>query len=130
MNAQQKPTTNDLVARCRQMADKAHNDGNRARPGADELENLPTATETVNPFKLVPQRHDEPTASFDIAERFAGSDADALFDVSEYGSGRRCNNCSKSLDGQRIDARFCSDSCRTQTWHHSNKAPHAHETGQ
>ena len=121
MSAQQKPTTDDLVARCRQMADKAHNDGNRARPGADELENFPT--EPSNPFTVIEGDNLPP----DPDDRFAGSDADALFDIGEFGEGRTCGACGDPLEGQRADARFCCDACRVTGWRTNRKGPHAHE---
>ena len=103
-----EPTTDELIDRCRQMAAKARKD---PKP------------ERSNPFTVIEGDNLPP----DPDDRFAGSDADALFDVGEYGDGRTCGACGDSLEGQRADARFCCDACRVSGWRSNQKGPHAHE---
>lgn len=98
-------SADDLVERCRQIAAKA-----RQNP------------KPSNPFTVIEGDNLPP----DPDDRFAGSDADALFDIGEYGEGRTCGACGDSLDGQRADARFCCDACRVSGWRTQQKGPHAH----
>lgn len=97
------PTTTELVDRCQQLAEHAK-------------EHKPT-------LELI-EGDNDPTAG---DGRFAGADADALFDITEYGDGRTCGACGDSIDGQRSDARFCCDTCRVSNWRTQQKGPHAHE---
>ena len=97
-----EPTpTAELVERCRKLADHA-----AQRPKFDLIkgDNAPSATDG----------------------RFAGADADALFDISDFGHGRMCAACGDSIEDQRSDARFCCDACRVSGWRSTKKGPHAH----
>lgn len=97
-----KPTTAELVDRCRKLAERA----NQHNPKLDLIEG-----------------DNNPTAGDD---RFAGADAAAMFDISEYGEDRTCGACGDSLEGQRVDARYCCDACRVFDWRINQKGPHAH----
>lgn len=111
MIAEEQPegfSADDLVDRCRQMAAKAR---------------LDPKPERSNPFTVIEGDNLAPAPD----DRFAGSDADALFDIGEYGEGRKCAACGDPLEGQRADARFCCDACRVADWRIQQKGPHAHE---
>ena len=96
-------TTTELVDRCQQLAEHAK----QRKPKLDLIEG-----------------DNDPTAG---DGRFAGADAAALFDITEYGQGRKCAACGESIEDQRSDARFCCDACRVSGWRTLQKGPHAHE---
>lgn len=129
MTRPQQSTPDELVARC-----LAHTKADE--PAAPEVLELAEAealakSERVRQqrtqLRIVPPPVGDDQADDEHEPRFAGSDADAMFDLDEYG-GRLCAQCRKSIDNKRGDSRYCTDACRSKSWRNTSRAnrnPHS-----